>query len=117
MSALSRTLAVVALVLALVACGGARRGQRSMDDVRTTITVENRSWNQVVVYAVRSSQRVRLGSVPAVNTRTFTIPRTLLGPATPLRFQADPIGGNAAGVSQELVVHEGDRVQMYIPPR
>jgi hypothetical protein len=35
---------------------------------------------------------------------------------TPLRFIADPIGGNRASVSQEITVVPGDTVVLTIPP-
>lgn len=108
--------ALLLLVLLLAAGCSARRGAPSMEQQRATIQVENRSWSEVVVYVVRSSQRVRLGSVPGVSTRTFVIPRSMVGAGIPLRFQADPIGSDRAPVSQEISVDAGDEVRMYVPP-
>lgn len=110
-----RLLPALVAVLLLAGCA-VPRGTPSMQGERTTIRVENRSWSEMVIYAVRSSQRVRLGSVPGVSTRTFTIPDSMVGAGTPLRFQADPIGSDRAPVSHEVHVREGDQVQMYVPP-
>jgi len=40
----------------------------------------------------------------------------LVSGLTPLRFVADPIGGNRASVSQEITVAPGDTVVLMIPP-
>jgi predicted small lipoprotein YifL len=107
---------LLTLLLALAACAAPRGPRYVSDEERATVKVENRSWSDVVVYAVRSSQRMRLGTVPGVSTRTFNLPPTLVGGGTPIRFQADPIGSDRAPVSQEITVNPGEQVQMYIPP-
>lgn len=120
----SRALVALLAILLLPACvmprgGGGGRwepGDGSTQDQRATIRVENRSWNEVTVYAMRSTQRIRLGNVPGVSTRTFNIPQGLVGQGTSLRFQADPIGSDRAPISQEIFVNAGDEVQMYVPP-
>lgn len=104
-------LAVLLVLLASCASMGSRESSR---EARSTVQVENRSFSDVVVYALRSSQRIRLGLVPAVSTRTFTVPRSLVG--GPVRFQADPIGSNRRSVSHEISVRAGDEVQMVVPP-
>jgi hypothetical protein len=68
------------------------------------------------VYALRSSQRVRLGIVPGHSTRVFDVPRGLLGGLVTLRFIADPIGTKRPSVSEEITVAPGDTVVMRIPP-
>jgi hypothetical protein len=40
----------------------------------------------------------------------------LIAGLTPLRFIANPIGGNHASVSEEITVAPGDSVVMTIPP-
>ena len=62
------------------------------------VQVENRGFADMVIYAVSGSQRVRLGLANGNSTRAFTIPRTLLRGAGPLRFLADPIGGNRSPI-------------------
>ena len=82
----------------------------------TTIKVENRAYLDMTIYAYRSSQRVRLGMASGNTTAKFVIPHSLMFGATPLRFQADPIGGNRQSVSQEITVSPGDEVLLIIPP-
>lgn len=80
------------------------------------LQVENRGFADMVIYAVSGSQRVRLGLANGNSTRAFTIPRTLLRGAGPLRFLADPIGGNRSPISEEMIVEPGDIVTLVIPP-
>ena len=70
----------------------------------------------MVVYAVSGAQRIRLGLANGISTKSFTIPRTLLRGAGPLRFLVDPIGGNRSPISEEMVVQPGDIVTLTIPP-
>lgn len=82
----------------------------------TTVRVDNRSFDQVVIYVLsQSGMRRRLGEVSGTSTRVFEIPRNMIFGATPLRFQVDPIGGSRTPISQDIVVSEGDQVQLLIP--
>ncbi len=82
----------------------------------TYVKVENRAFLDMNVYVFRSSQRVRLGMANGNSTVRFVIPSSLLFGSTPLRFLADPIGGNRTPTSQEISVSPGDEVQLVIPP-
>jgi hypothetical protein len=110
-------LALALLLLAPAGCaprarqGGAAPGEQPP----TTIRVDNRGFNDVTIYVVRSSQRIRLGNVTGLSSQTLTIPKSLIFGSTPLRFIADPIGGRAAPVTQEIAVQPGDEVELLIP--
>ena len=107
----------LALVLALasVACYG--KGKNAPVPVeRTTLVVENRAFLDHDIYVVRSGQRIRLGTVTGNSQATFTIPPSIVGAVTALRFLADPIGAPRAPVSEEVTVSPGDRVVLTIPP-
>lgn len=82
----------------------------------TRLRVENQAFLDMTVYVYRSSQRIRLGVANGNSTTRFTIPANLIFGATPLRFQADPIGSNRTSVSQEITVTPGDEVTLTIPP-
>lgn len=82
----------------------------------TRLRVENRAFLDMTIYVVRSSQRIRLGQATGNTVTTFTIPANLIFGTTPLRFQADPIGGSRAPVSEEISVSAGDEVVLLIPP-
>lgn len=80
------------------------------------LQVENQGFSDMVIYAVTGAQRVRLGLATGNSTKSFTIPSYLLRGGGPLRFLADPIGGNRAPVSHEESVRPGDIVSLTIPP-
>ena len=107
--------AATVAVFAATACvtAGARN---SLPQEKTAIRVDNQSFADMTVYALRSSQRVRLGMAPGHTNTIFDVPRTLIAGLTPLRFIANPIGGNHASVSEEITVAPGDSVVMTIPP-
>ena len=118
---LSRLLLVP--ILAILAAGACARQSTEgegdeLQPVRaaTTVRVENRSFENVVVYVLASSgMRRRLGEVSGTSSMTFEIPRNMIFGATSLRFQVDPIGGSRAPISQDIVVTAGDQVQLVVP--
>ena len=82
----------------------------------TRLRVENQAFLDMTIYVFRNSQRIRLGQASGNSTTRLVIPRNLIFGATPLRFQADPIGSSRASVSQEITVSPGDEVTLTIPP-
>lgn len=112
---ITRALAALVLLATLAACAAARH--TGEEQPRTWLRVENQNFLDMTVYVLRSSQRVRLGTATGNSTTRLVIPPSLLFGATPLRFQADPIGGSATPVSMEITVSPGDEVTIRIPPR
>ena len=80
------------------------------------LQVENRSFADMVIYAVSGAQRVRLGLATGNSTKSFTVPSSLIRGGGPLRFLADPIGGSRTPISEEMMVQPGDIVTLTIPP-
>jgi hypothetical protein len=112
-----KLIAFVLFVAAIAACSTFSRGSGTADQSQPTVLqVENLGFQDMDVYAVRSSQRVRLGLATGNSKTNLTIPPTLVSGPTTLRFVADPIGGRRASVSQEITVAPGDTVVMTIPP-
>jgi hypothetical protein len=113
----TRSTVFALLVLGLAACGGLSSASGSADRREPTVVeVNNQSFLDMTVFAVRNSQRVRLGNAGG-NTRTrLTVPPSLVSGLTPVRFIADPIGSDRASVSQEILVAPGDTVVLTIPP-
>jgi hypothetical protein len=81
------------------------------------VEVENQGFTDMVVYAINGGQRIRLGLATGNSTKTFTVPRYLTTGAGPIRFLADPIGGDRSPVSEEMAVRPGDLVTLTIPPQ
>jgi hypothetical protein len=113
---LARRLVAGSLILAAAACAGGQRTARAPEPA-TYVEVQNQSWLDQNVYVLRSSQRVRLGTVSASSTQRFRIPSGIVFGATPLRFLADPIGRTATATSMEITVSAGETVTLTIPPR
>jgi hypothetical protein len=115
--------AVVALaagLIALVAAAGCRSttpGAPTRQRSEAFVRVENRSMLDMTVYVVRGGERRRLGLVNALSTQTLSIPSVLIDGPGVLRFLADPIGASRTPVSEEIVVRDGDVVQLVIPPQ
>ena len=114
-------LATMSLLFCALALGASCTGNTKEDQAAepvppTYVKVENRAYLDMTIYVYRSSQRIRLGVANGNNTTKLLIPANLLFGSTPLRFQADPIGGNRQPTSQEISVSPGDEVVLTIPP-
>ena len=110
---------VVALVTLLTIAGCKPTGNAAPAPQRSEafVRVENRSMLDMTIYVVRASERRRLGLVNALSTQMLPIPSVLVDGSGVLRFQADPIGGRRAPISEEIFVRNGDVVQLIIPPQ
>lgn len=109
--------ASAACLTLLAACAFNKNPDENAEPVPPTVLrVENQAFLDMNIYIYRSSQRVRLGTANGNSTTRLTIPSNLIFGATPLRFQADPIGGTRQAVSQEITVSPGDEVTFIIPP-
>jgi hypothetical protein len=104
------------MAAALAQCGGRDPASNPSPSSPAMLQVENRGFADMVIYAISGAQRVRLGLANGNSTKSFTIPVTLLRGAGPLRFLADPIGGNRSPISEEMAVQPGDIVTLTIPP-
>lgn len=91
-------------------------GEAPTPEAKTTLRVENRRFNDMTIYVLRGTQRVRLGTATGNSTTRFTIPPHLIFGATSLQFLADPIGGTDTPVSQAIVVTAGDEIELQITP-
>jgi hypothetical protein len=112
-----RSLALGSLTVALFACASSSKyPDLSNRPEPTSIRVENETFSDMTIYASHSSNRIRLGTAPGHKTTILQIPSILLSGMTTLRFIADPIGSNRAGVSEEIMVTPGDSVVLTIPP-
>lgn len=117
----TRRALLLTLLLGTVTLGSACKGNTGEEEVAepaepTWLVVQNQAFLDMNVYVYRSSQRIRLGTVNGSSTTRILIPANYLFGATPLRFQADPIGGGRKPITQEIMVSPGDEVHLMIPP-
>lgn len=101
---------------AAAACAPRAIGEEIHTGATATVRVDNQAFLDVNVYMLRSGQRTRLGTVTALSTRTFVLPRSIVGTAVTVQFLASFIGSSRAPVSEEVTVWEGDEVELRIPP-
>lgn len=113
--------AVLALSLLLTACGAPRAssnpfdgsgvpgGSASEDPIR--VEVQNLSFNDVTIWAVRQGQRIRLGRVTGKTDESF---RLAWNVAMPISFEIDEVGGRGCRTGQVLV-EPNARVWLSIP--
>lgn len=74
-----------------------------------SVTVENRNWQDVVIFAIRGGNRVRLGMVTGMSTVGFVIESEM---TRSLQFQlvADPIGALEVYSSDRVRIEPGDQI-------
>ncbi|MGH7719719.1 MAG: hypothetical protein ACREON_12860 [Gemmatimonadaceae bacterium] len=107
-------MSVAVLLMVLAACSSARTRGGETAQEETTLRVENRSWTEMTIYVLTSTERSRLGTVSGNSTRVFPIPERLVFGATALRFLADPLGGAREPATREITVTAGDQVTWII---
>lgn len=118
MGTVMRVFGAAALCVSVLACSHrAKPNTQGGQPPKTTVTVDNQSFLDMTVYVISGGQRIRLGQATGSSKSKFTIPAYLIGYGIqPLRFLADPIGGNRLPVSEEINVTAGDEVILTIPP-
>jgi hypothetical protein len=98
-------------------CGGRPAETAPGPETPAMLQVENQGFADMVIYAVNSGQRIRLGLATGNTTKSFTLPAYLVRNGVPIRFLADPVGGNRTPISEEMAVQPGDVVSLTIPPQ
>ncbi|HJP59531.1 MAG TPA: hypothetical protein VJ865_06015 [Gemmatimonadaceae bacterium] len=113
----TRFIVLAATLVSLAACNGFKRGSGAVNpNEPTTLQVDNQGFLDMAVYAVRSVERIRLGTATGNSKTNLRIPSALVNGLTPMRFIADPIGATRASISEEITVSPGDTVVLTIPP-
>jgi hypothetical protein len=105
------------LLVSVISCSTVQTQQDPSQPPRpkTTLEVRNQKPLDFNLYVLDGTHRIRLGLVPGMSTRTFTIPAHMVNDRGSLRFQADTIGSNSVLASdEELAVKEGDTVSVTI---
>lgn len=111
-----RSTGMAILTVVLGACGvrdaGMERGVAGQPAPTggVTLSVENHNWSDVVVYAVRSGMRYRLGTVTSMQRAELAVPPALTVADGDLRLLLDPIGSRNVFVTDPILVAPGDQV-------
>ena len=111
---------IIAFTLVALGLASCKTGAPGSGDTTpagpTVVQVDNQGFLDMAVYAVRSGQRLRLGTATGNSKTNMNVPQGLVSGLTPLRFVADPIGGRRASVSEEITFLPGHTVVLTIPP-
>ncbi len=104
--------ALAGLMIGTAACA-THHGSAAPAPERVAVTVKNSNWMDMDVFAVRGETRARVGSVTGLTTATFRVPANF-APDGVLQFMVDPVGSDAAYVTEKIVVAPGQRVELTI---
>ncbi len=117
MKTLRSIFAIGGVALALAGCAGHNTaGPGLVPDEPATLSVENDNFNDMRIYIHQGSQRIRLGTANGARVSPFKLPKSVVFGATSLRFEAVPIGGRGASISETITVHPGEAITLRIPP-
>lgn len=113
---------VIVLASVLTACASAGNTSTSPGAVspaaRPTafrVNVQNDNFYDVVVYAIVSGVKTRLGSVVGHSRQLLRVPASLLSLGS-LQLFADPIGGARGTVLEPIAVSPGQQVSVTLTP-
>jgi len=73
----------------------------------STLYVVNHHWSDVVVYAIRDGQRMRVGTVTAAAEENFELNPSLTRSSGTLQLQAHAVGSSGAISSEAINVRPG----------
>lgn len=105
------------VVVTCSVCGGGRAvnpfdpssASATGDQIR--VAVQNLNFNDVTVWAMRQSQRIRVGRVTGKTDQNFTIQWNV---AIPISFQIDPVSGRSCTTGL-IQVDSNSRVRVTVP--
>ena len=107
----SLALPVFLLLTALLACSGKSGDDEDIEPIEfdVQITVENRNWQNIVIFALRGGNRVRLGMVTSMSTQIFTI-KSEMTRSSEFQLMADPVGALDVYHSDPVRIEPGDQI-------
>ena len=92
-------------------CATAEYGKSAQQDV--VLSVENRNWNDAVIYSVRGGVNTRLGGVTSIKTATFNIKYTNLSFGA-MQLYIRFIGSPDVFLTPQVAVMPGQHVRLVI---
>lgn len=99
------------------ACASASQNQQPtivpQPSAAATVTVHNDQWADMRVYVVDGNSEYRLGTVPAMSSATFKVPKVISSPSE-LRFLAASLTSDESRSSELVTVFAGSAVEFTI---
>ncbi len=107
-------LGLLLLTTSTIAACSAKSGEgdegAEPQELVVSVTVENRNFQDMNIFVIRGSSRVRLGMVASMSTQTFRM-RSEMMRSTQVRLVADPIGVFETYESEILRIEPGDQIK------
>jgi hypothetical protein len=114
---LRKLIPLVALVATSASCApthaGPAAGPQSHEN-QAVVQVSNHNWADVVVYAVVSGARYRLGMLTTNQSGEFRLPPGVVSGSGEVRLLVDPIGSRDVYTTQPIHVRPGQWVDFKI---
>jgi hypothetical protein len=83
-------------------------------DEAITLLVVNNNWQDMRVFAVIDSRRIRLGTVTSMTTQTLEIRAGVIRPHTRLDLELVPVGSRSARHFESIDVGPGESLEFRI---
>ena len=110
-------LGILALLAASAACATHSSNAASNENLerpRARVTVVNRHWNPVRVYALRGHAQHRLGTVSSMSSDRFTLPEYLYKSNGHVILHVQPVGSSEGFTSGAIPCEPGARIEWRI---
>ena len=115
-----QTLLVLSTAISLAtatACASASQNQQATVapqlSAAATVTVHNEQWADMRVYIIDGDAEYRLGTVPAMSSATFKVPKVISTPSE-VRFFAASLTSDESRSSETVTVFAGSAVEFTI---
>src|SRR6185436_4614926 len=100
-------LGLVLLTVAVSSCSFVRKKDNVRSDEPVMLQVENRNWNDIVIYALVNGSRTRVGNVGATRSATIRLPHSLMPNSSMLELVLDPLGSRTTFRTGGILVNSG----------
>jgi hypothetical protein len=110
-------LSLILLTVVVSSCSFVRKRDRDNNERSNepvTLQVENRNWNDIVIYALVNGSRTRVGNVGATRSTTIRLPQSLMPSSSMLELVLDPLGSRTTFRTGGILVNSGQRVFLTI---
>ncbi len=91
-----------------------KKREQVRSDEPITLQVENRNWNDIVIYAMVNGTRTRLTNVGATRTVTIRLPHSVMPSSQMLDLVLDPLGSRTTFRTGAILVNSGQKVRLLI---
>jgi hypothetical protein len=108
----------VVTALSLIGCAQQTAAPRLPvpSDNKLSVVIENKNTQDVKLYVVNGSSRIRVGSAPSMRTTELQLPALFAKSVGGLELEAQPLGGGAAVRFTAIFAGANDRIVLAVAP-